>query len=165
MARRARDLEYWQGALSGAQPLVLPTDRPRPTASDGSARCVHELDAELGDAVFAFSRDRRVSPLMTMLAAVGTVLGRFAAQDDVTIGTAALRRHGPASATAPPHPGAVAQSANKTNAQARGRQTVAEGAGKIVAQGIDTAVVQSNDRTGARRSEGGAGLSSVAVAA
>ncbi len=55
---------------------------------------MHELDSELGDAVFAFSRDRRVSPLMTMLAGVGTVLGRFAAQDDITIGTAALRRPG-----------------------------------------------------------------------
>ncbi|MDX6294835.1 MAG: hypothetical protein QOH50_3910, partial [Kribbellaceae bacterium] len=53
---------------------------------------LHELDQELGDDVVVFSRDRRVSPLMTLLAAVGTVLGRFAAQDDIVIGTAALRR-------------------------------------------------------------------------
>ncbi|HET6299488.1 MAG TPA: amino acid adenylation domain-containing protein, partial [Kribbella sp.] len=121
----ARDLEYWQGVLSGAQPLVLPTDRPRPTASEGAAKYVHELDAELGDAVFAFSRDRRVSPLMTMLAAVGTVLARFAAQDDITIGTAALRRPGTANATAAPNPETVGQS-NKTIAQSND-EAVAQG--------------------------------------
>ncbi|GAA1584303.1 hypothetical protein GCM10009789_42510 [Kribbella sancticallisti] len=93
-AKRARDLEYWQTTLQGAQPLVLPTDRPRPASDDAIATTVHELNSELGDAVFAFSRDRRVSPLMTMLAAIGTVLGRFAAQDDITLGTAALRRPG-----------------------------------------------------------------------
>ncbi|MFI5708650.1 amino acid adenylation domain-containing protein [Kribbella sp. NPDC051620] len=93
-AKRARDLEYWQTALDGAQPLVLPTDRPRPAADDVIGTVTHELDSEIGDAVFAFSRDRRVSPLMTMLAAVGTVLGRFADQDDLVIGTAALRRPG-----------------------------------------------------------------------
>ena len=102
-AKRVRDLEYWQTALNGAQPLVLPTDRPRPAADDEIATTVHELDSELGDAVFAFSRDRRVSPLMTMLAAVGTVLGRFAAQDDITLGTAALRRPGDTT-TQPPLP-------------------------------------------------------------
>ncbi|GAA3599837.1 non-ribosomal peptide synthetase/type I polyketide synthase [Kribbella ginsengisoli] len=93
-AKRARDLEYWQTALEGAQPLVLPTDRPRPAGDDVIGTVTHELNSEIGDAVFAFSRDRRVSPLMTMLAAVGTVLGRFADQDDLVIGTAALRRPG-----------------------------------------------------------------------
>ncbi|MDX6264756.1 MAG: hypothetical protein QOH84_6444, partial [Kribbellaceae bacterium] len=93
-AKRARDLAYWQTALEGAQPLVLPTDRPRPASDDVIGTVTHELNSEIGDAVFAFSRDRRVSPLMTMLAAVGTVLGRFADQDDITIGTAALRRPG-----------------------------------------------------------------------
>jgi amino acid adenylation domain-containing protein len=88
------DLAYWQAALSGAQPLVLPADRMRPAASGRTAAVVHELDAALGEAVFGFSRDRRVSPLMTMIAAVGTVLGRFAAQDDVTIGATALRSRG-----------------------------------------------------------------------
>ena len=58
-----------------------------------------ELAEELGDAVFVFSRERKVSPLMTMLAAVGTVLGRFAAQDDVTIGSALIRPQGDTSTT------------------------------------------------------------------
>ncbi|MFC5266699.1 amino acid adenylation domain-containing protein [Kribbella qitaiheensis] len=93
-AKRGRDLEFWRTVLDSVQPLVLPTDRSRPAANDALASTVHHLDAGLGDAVFAFSRDRRVSPLMTMLAAVGTVLGRFAAQDDITVGTAALRRAG-----------------------------------------------------------------------
>ncbi|WP_344112676.1 non-ribosomal peptide synthetase/type I polyketide synthase [Kribbella alba] len=102
--KRAKDLEYWRQVLVGAQPLVLPTDRPRPAARAKVASTVRELDQELGDAVFAFSRDRRVSPLMTMLAAVGTVLGRFAAQDDITVGTAALRRPGDESSQFRPLP-------------------------------------------------------------
>lgn len=94
-ARQRAAVDYWQAALSGAQPLVLPADRARPEAAAGTAVLVHEVDAGLGEAVFAFSRQRRVSPLMTMLAAVGTVLGRFAAQDDITIGAAALRSQEP----------------------------------------------------------------------
>ncbi|HEU4946220.1 MAG TPA: amino acid adenylation domain-containing protein, partial [Kribbella sp.] len=87
------ELAFWRATLDGAQPLELPIDHPRPAdASAGRAETVHELGAELGDAVFAFSRDQRVSPLMTLIAAVATVLGRFAAQDDLVIGTAALRR-------------------------------------------------------------------------
>ncbi|WP_185444272.1 non-ribosomal peptide synthetase [Kribbella qitaiheensis] len=93
-AKQAADLKFWHGVLAGVQPLVLPSDRPRPAASADVATVELGLDASLGDAIFAFSRDRRVSPLMTMLAAVGTVLGRFAAQDDITIGTAALRGAG-----------------------------------------------------------------------
>ncbi len=89
--RRGGDLAFWRGMLAGAQPLVLPTDQPRPAARPEVASAALELDSELGDAIFVFSRERRVSPLMTMLAAVGTVLGRFAAQDDITIGTAPLR--------------------------------------------------------------------------
>ncbi|MEU0089304.1 amino acid adenylation domain-containing protein [Kribbella sp. NPDC006257] len=96
------DLEFWHGVLAGAQPLVLPSDQPRPAARPEVASVELNLDASLGDAVFAFSRDRKVSPLMTMLAAVGTVLGRFAAQDDITIGTAALRGAGAQNARALP---------------------------------------------------------------
>ncbi|MDX6237243.1 MAG: hypothetical protein QOG10_2058, partial [Kribbellaceae bacterium] len=89
---KATDLEFWRTTLEGAQPLLLPTDRPRPALRTAAASLVHDLDPELGDELTVFSRDRRVSPLMTLLAAVGTVLGRFAAQDDIVIGTAALRR-------------------------------------------------------------------------
>ncbi|GAB2660735.1 hypothetical protein GCM10009743_41230 [Kribbella swartbergensis] len=95
---RRRDFEYWDLALAGAEPLVLPGDRPG--GEPGVASVRQEFAVELGDAVFAYSRERRVSPLMVMLAAVGTVLGRFAAQDDVTIGTRLIRPQGDTS-TAP----------------------------------------------------------------
>ncbi|WP_272948645.1 polyketide synthase [Kribbella albertanoniae] len=92
---RRRDVGYWQVALAGAEPLVLPADGGRRSEL---ASVKLELEDELGDAVFVFSRERKVSPLMTMLAAVGTVLGRFTAQDDVTIGSALIRPHGDTSA-------------------------------------------------------------------
>ncbi|TCO52226.1 amino acid adenylation domain-containing protein [Kribbella antiqua] len=92
--QRRRDFEYWDLTLAGAEPLVLPADHARPAATDEVASIKQEFDAELGDAVFVYSRERKLSPLMTMLAAIGTVLGRFAAQDDVTIGSALIRPQG-----------------------------------------------------------------------
>ncbi|TCC05763.1 amino acid adenylation domain-containing protein [Kribbella soli] len=88
---RRRDFTYWSQVLSGAEPLVLPADRARAAGDDAVASVQHELDEELGEAVLAYSRERKLSPVMTMLAAVATVLGRFAAQDEVTIGSALLR--------------------------------------------------------------------------
>ncbi|WP_406057278.1 amino acid adenylation domain-containing protein [Kribbella sp. NBC_00889] len=98
--RLRRDLGYWEMALAGAEPLVLVADGVRPAASGAVGSVKKEFEEELGDAVFVFSRGRKVSPLMTMLAAVGTVLGRFAAQDDVTIGTALIRPQGDTSTAA-----------------------------------------------------------------
>ncbi|HZX04442.1 AMP-binding protein, partial [Kribbella sp.] len=89
--RRRRDLSYWDQVLAGAQPLVLPGDRVRAAGDDAVGSVRRELEGELGAAVFAYSRERKLSPAMTMLAAVATVLGRFAAQDDVTIGSALVR--------------------------------------------------------------------------
>ncbi|HEY9335285.1 MAG TPA: acyltransferase domain-containing protein, partial [Kribbella sp.] len=91
---RRRDFAYWSQVLAGAEPLVLPADRARAAGDDAVAPVKHELEEELGDAVLAYSRDRKLSPVMTMLAAVATVLGRFAAQDDVTIGSALIRPKG-----------------------------------------------------------------------
>ncbi|MFD7158084.1 amino acid adenylation domain-containing protein [Kribbella sp. NPDC059898] len=88
---RRRDLSYWDRVLAGAQPLVLPVDRVRAPGDDAVVTVRRELDPELGAAVFTYSHERKLSPAMTMLAAVATVLGRFAAQDDVTIGSAMVR--------------------------------------------------------------------------
>ncbi|MFG1622798.1 amino acid adenylation domain-containing protein [Kribbella sp. NPDC049227] len=100
LERLRRDLGYWEMALAGAEPLVLVADGVRPAGSGAVGSVKKEFEEELGDAVFVFSRGRKVSPLMTMLAAVGTVLGRFAAQDDVTIGTALIRPQGDTSTAA-----------------------------------------------------------------
>jgi amino acid adenylation domain-containing protein len=90
-----RVLGYWQAVLAGAEPLVLPGDRGRHTEeADAVASVKRELDEELSEAVFAYSRDRKLNPVLTMLAAVATVLGRFAAQDEVTIGSALVRPKG-----------------------------------------------------------------------
>ncbi|WUJ68492.1 amino acid adenylation domain-containing protein [Kribbella soli] len=97
---RRADLSYWNRVLAGAEPLVLPADHIRAAGDDTVASVKQELEEELGDAVFAFSRERKLSPVMTMLAAVATVLGRFAAQEDVTIGSALTRPKGDTS-TAP----------------------------------------------------------------
>ncbi|HEY3509478.1 non-ribosomal peptide synthetase/type I polyketide synthase [Kribbella karoonensis] len=91
VGEQRRDLSYWDRALAGAQPLVLPVDRVRAPGDDAVASVRRELAVELGAAVFAYSRERKLSPAMTMLAAVATVLGRFAAQDDVTLGSAMVR--------------------------------------------------------------------------
>ncbi|NUR95519.1 MAG: AMP-binding protein, partial [Kribbellaceae bacterium] len=89
-----RDLAYWEQVLAGAEPLVLPADRVRSAGDDAVASVERKLHEELSDAVFAYSQERKLSPVMTMLAATATVLGRFAAQDDVTIGSALVRPNG-----------------------------------------------------------------------
>ncbi|MGH3371454.1 MAG: condensation domain-containing protein, partial [Nocardioidaceae bacterium] len=92
-ARRAGDLAYWRRILADATPLRLPTDRPRPAVADlAGAALVHDLDAGLGESVAAFSRQHRVTPFMTLVAAVGAVLGRFAGQQDLVLGTALSNR-------------------------------------------------------------------------
>lgn len=97
---RRADLAYWHQVLAGAEPLVLPADHVRAAGEDTVASVKQELEEELGDAVFAYSRERKLSPVMTMLAAVAAVLGRFAAQDDVTIGSAPTRPKGDTSTAA-----------------------------------------------------------------
>ena len=88
-SRLDADLAYWRAELADMPAtLELPTDRPHPSVPgyDGDIRRI-----EIDEVVFAqlqrAGNARRATPFMTLLAALGVVLGRYASSDDVVIGT------------------------------------------------------------------------------
>ncbi len=98
MARGALDgqIAYWRKRLAGLGSLALPTDRPR-TSSPSFAGARHRLvlpDA-VREGVHAIARTAEASPFMVLLAAVKTVLSRYAAQRDIAVGAPVSGRRQP----------------------------------------------------------------------
>ncbi|WP_055569417.1 non-ribosomal peptide synthetase, partial [Streptomyces atriruber] len=85
----AEDLAYWKKALDGDLPvLALPTDRPRPAVMTSNGRALFRtLDHELSARLREFSRTRRSTLFMTLLAGYAAALHRVTGQDDLVIGT------------------------------------------------------------------------------
>ncbi|HLL47907.1 MAG TPA: condensation domain-containing protein, partial [Longimicrobiaceae bacterium] len=84
-----RQLAWWTERLGDAPPhLGLPTDRPRAAAADDREDEVRfALPRETGDAVRALAAAAGATPFMVVLAAWQALLGRWAGQDDVVVGT------------------------------------------------------------------------------
>ncbi|GAA1973185.1 non-ribosomal peptide synthetase [Kitasatospora viridis] len=81
-------LAYWRDRLAGLQPLVLPTDRPRPAVWDAAGDAVDfELDPELVKWVRALAREHGATPFMVLLAAYQALLARHSGQHDIAVGT------------------------------------------------------------------------------
>ncbi|HYH82010.1 MAG TPA: amino acid adenylation domain-containing protein [Longimicrobium sp.] len=82
-------LRWWEEALAGLPPLVLPTDFPRPTAlrHRGAAERVQLPPARVAEAR-AFSRAHGVTFFVTLLAAFQALLGRWSGQRDFAVGSA-----------------------------------------------------------------------------
>ena len=89
-----RQLAYWRQQLAGAPPLLeLPTDRPRPVMQ--SYRGGHEpveMPAALLERLEALARAEGATLYMVLLAAFQVLLGRYAAADDVVVGSAIAGR-------------------------------------------------------------------------
>jgi amino acid adenylation domain-containing protein len=82
-------LGWWKERLAGAPPLLeLPTDRPRPPAPDnlGASR-PFALSEELSRGLAELSRREGATLFMTLLAAFQALLGRYAGQDEVVVGS------------------------------------------------------------------------------
>ncbi|HVK99522.1 MAG TPA: condensation domain-containing protein, partial [Dongiaceae bacterium] len=83
-----RQLGYWRQQLAGApEELTLPFDRPRPEmqTSNGAVLDV-ELDSELTAQVKKIARQFDTTVYVVLLAAFKIVLGRWARQQDVSVG-------------------------------------------------------------------------------
>ncbi|MFB8101214.1 condensation domain-containing protein, partial [[Kitasatospora] papulosa] len=83
-----RQLEYWRGALADmAQPLALPTDRPRPkrTSSDGGL-VTFGIGPDLLAAVEKLAAERDTTVSMVMHAALAVLLRHLGCGDDIPIG-------------------------------------------------------------------------------
>jgi amino acid adenylation domain-containing protein/non-ribosomal peptide synthase protein (TIGR01720 family) len=81
-------LAYWRTRLADLAPLELPTDRPRPpvrTVTGDVWAC--ELPASATAALNQLSRAGETTLFSTLVAACQLLLGRWAGQDDVAVGT------------------------------------------------------------------------------
>ena len=93
-APRARLLEYWKKQLAGPPPMLdLPFDRA-PSASrrfEGASRRF-EVDPAVLEKLRELSRSEGVTLYTTLLTAIKALLGRYASQDDITVGTVVAGR-------------------------------------------------------------------------
>ncbi|MEV1047017.1 condensation domain-containing protein [Streptomyces sp. NPDC049916] len=90
-------VDHWRRAL-GEDPkaLAVPTDKPRPaTRGFRGAVATRELGPELIGAVKEFSRRERVTPYMTLFAALHTLLAGWSGERDITVGTPVAGRNRP----------------------------------------------------------------------
>ena len=87
-------LGYWRGALAGLAPLALPTDRPRPPVQTHAGRSVRfSVDAATAEGLHRVAREEGATLFMVLLAAFGVVLGRYAGQEDVAVGSPIANRN------------------------------------------------------------------------
>ncbi|MEW5931555.1 MAG: amino acid adenylation domain-containing protein, partial [Gemmatimonadota bacterium] len=93
--RLEAQIGFWKTRLSGAPPLLeIPTDRPRGTGSTPhAARQPLHVPPETSRALRALSRREGTTLFMTLLAAWQALLGRYAGQDDVVVGSAVAGRN------------------------------------------------------------------------
>ncbi|HEX2190523.1 MAG TPA: condensation domain-containing protein, partial [Longimicrobiaceae bacterium] len=80
---------YWKARLAGAPPLLeIPTDRPRTVGrSPRAASHPFRLPAGLSQGLRELSRREGTTLFMTLLAGWQALLGRYAGQTDVVVGT------------------------------------------------------------------------------
>ncbi|WP_238421559.1 amino acid adenylation domain-containing protein [Gordonia sp. 'Campus'] len=91
-------LDFWRSELRGAPDLLeLPTDRPRPRVmSSAGAHIDTVLDASVTAGIRALAKSLSATPFAVFQSALAVTLGRLAATDDVSIGTAVAGRDDPA---------------------------------------------------------------------
>src|SRR5207237_987074 len=81
--------EYWGERLAGAEPLEIPSDRPRPEVpTNRGARLVYAVPVEVLEEFRGLAQRHGVTLYAALLAATNAVLCRWTGQEDVVIGTA-----------------------------------------------------------------------------
>ena len=88
-------LGYWRRQLTPLpQPLQLPTDRPRPAEQTFRGRRLEiELPGPLRDALKQSGQRHGATLFMVLLGAFQLLLGRYAGQDDVVVGSPIANRN------------------------------------------------------------------------
>lgn len=87
-------IEYWTSVLGGELPVLeLPTKAPRAAerASTGST-VEFVLENRLTEALFELGRREAATPFMSLLAGFAALIGRYARQQDLIIGTPVANR-------------------------------------------------------------------------
>ncbi|MGG2459863.1 condensation domain-containing protein [Streptomyces sp. RGM 3693] len=87
---------YWVGQLAGAEPVAVPTDRPRPAVRTAHAdEHPFALPGPLVTRLTEVGRACGASPFMTLLAGFHALLRRWTGQTDITVGTLVTGRTTP----------------------------------------------------------------------
>ena len=89
------ELDYWRPKLQGAETVLqLPTDHPRPARHSGRGRSMHfDLSPETNRKLKALAQSENATLFMALLAAFQVLLGRYASQDSILIGTPTAGRN------------------------------------------------------------------------
>ncbi|MFF9315229.1 amino acid adenylation domain-containing protein [Streptomyces sp. NPDC014748] len=91
-----RELAHWRRTLSGAAPLELRADRPRPRVRDAKGAMVPlDLSPRVTEALTEIGRRRGATPFMTLLTGFATLLARRTGQWDVVLGAPVAGRDRP----------------------------------------------------------------------
>ncbi len=86
-------LTYWQDRLTGAPSLDLPTDRPRRAVQRPQVAPLSlSVPSGLAERLRALAQRHGATPFMVLLAAFEVLLGRYAAQNDLVVGTPVANR-------------------------------------------------------------------------
>lgn len=94
--RLSQLLEYWKPQLEGAEPLGMPTDRPRGLVAAHSADSVDfTVDRDVLRPFDELCRQEGATLQMGLVAVVAALLGRYARQDDLVVGVPTLGRDHP----------------------------------------------------------------------
>ncbi|TMR94446.1 non-ribosomal peptide synthetase/MFS transporter [Nonomuraea basaltis] len=84
----ADDVAYWRERLAGLPPLELPTDFPRPPELTYRGAAHHfAVNPALVTRLERLGREHGATPYMVLLAAFAALLGRYAGQEDVAVGS------------------------------------------------------------------------------
>ncbi|OWA33505.1 non-ribosomal peptide synthetase [Saccharibacillus sp. O16] len=91
---RDTQLGYWQERLAGELPMLqLPTDKPRPDKQSFRGATLHgNIGPELRDQLKELADRTGTTLFMVMLAAYGTLLSRYAGQEDLIVGVPVANR-------------------------------------------------------------------------
>lgn len=89
-------LVHWRERLTGAAPLELPTDRPRPARRDWSGEMrPFRVDAELAGKLREIGRVQDATLYAVLLAAFNVLLYRYTGERDISVGSPVAGRGRP----------------------------------------------------------------------
>ena len=85
----AGEIDYWKNKLQGAETVLqLPTDHTRPPKHSGRGKSIHfDLNRDTNNSLKALAQGENATLFMVLLAAFQILLGRYALQDSILIGT------------------------------------------------------------------------------
>ncbi|MDX7992538.1 condensation domain-containing protein, partial [Xenorhabdus littoralis] len=89
-----RQLAYWQQTLAGHEPLVLPTDHPRPAQINYQGRDFNfTLERALSSQLKELAKSQETTLYTVLLSAFYVTLAKLSGQNDIVLGTPTDNRH------------------------------------------------------------------------